>query len=170
MNNFRQSFNIKNIDQPEWKDLVDRWYQLDQTSLALCQGIYNWSKVENRLSTTSAIIYFFDKGSELADRDFVHGIISGLGASPSKFVYTLPNIPMMIVQQMLKISVPVFNFDQSSKLNIKEITQALSLQFNDLMIISLKNPQIKDDEQLWTVQGYFLEKDNHLTTIENVEF
>ena len=77
---------------------------------------------------------------------------------------------MMIVQQMLKISVPVFCFDQNAKMAMTDLVQALRPRFNHLMVVALKTPQNESADSLWTVQGVLLNKENILTTIDHVGF
>lgn len=91
--------------EPAWKDLVDRWYQLDETGFALCHAIFQWRQ-EKRLPEFDRLIFICSGGSNLADAAFVH---SG-ATSPSKFVYTLPNIGPSIVCQVLGWRGPVYCF------------------------------------------------------------
>lgn len=150
----------EDIKQPEWKDLVERWYQLDQSSLVLCQAIYSWSLAETNLKNIEAIIYLFDHGSNVADRDFTQYRDNGSAASPSKFVYTLPNIPIMVVQQMLKISVPTFCVDQKMSVSLISLLKCMSHQFKNILVVKITVQHIANKKTLWKVYGDLVLNEN----------
>ncbi len=89
--------------EPAWKDLIDRWYQLDETSFALCEAAFGWQQL-NLLKKFDELIFLSPGGSNLADADFV----AMTPASPSKFVYTLANIAPSVLCHLLRWSGPVY--------------------------------------------------------------
>lgn len=97
-------FNFKNPIgyEPSWKDKVERWYQLDEASFLLCEAISSWQQ-KDLLRPFSRVIYLSEGGSNLADADFA----SSVTPSPSKFVYTLPNIAPSVFIQLLGWSGPI---------------------------------------------------------------
>ncbi|MFZ3231641.1 MAG: hypothetical protein WA160_15640 [Pseudobdellovibrio sp.] len=89
-------FNRNSSAEPTWKDKVDRWYQLDETSMALCEAVNDWVQ-KSIIPKFDHLIFICASASNLADAEFV-----ATGAiSPSKFVYTLPNIGPSVVCQLL---------------------------------------------------------------------
>ena len=132
--------------EPTWKDKVERWYQLDETSLLLCEAISNWQK-NDLLKPFERIIYLAQGASNLADADFA----SSSTASPAKFVYTLPNISPSVFIQLLNWSGPVVCFspvdlEKSLKFsfNLAE-TQAVKTQQSTFILYT--NPSLNE-------QGY----------------
>ena len=92
--------NTVNRTQPEWKDQVERWYQMDAMCFAVSQAAYEFTK-QHPVKFDNLILGAVG-GSNLADFDFVKFGSS----SPSKFVYTLPNIALSTLCQSLKWSGP----------------------------------------------------------------
>ena len=151
---YQTALRISDIDQALWMDRVERSYQLDEASQVLCQSIFNWNSQGLKFDETQAIIYLFDRGSNKADQDF----IQSQGLSPAKFVYTLPNIPITIVQQMLKISVPTYcltandldRLDENQQ--VKELMEALVSKYEKILVIRLKAPSATAPD-LWTISA-----------------
>ena len=103
------SFDPKNKGrsdaEPEWKNKIDRWYQLDEISFALCEAAFAWQQTGN-LKSFDELIFLSEGGSNLADAEFV----ATQPTSPSKFVYTLANIAPSVFCHFLNWSGPVFCF------------------------------------------------------------
>lgn len=82
--------------EPAWAGQVERWYQLDEVSYVFCEALYQWQGL-TEFEKPETIFLALPGASNLADRDFVE-----TGAvSPAKFVYTLPNICISVIFQML---------------------------------------------------------------------
>ena len=100
---------MKEAFEPSWKNRVDRWYQLDENAFALCEALSAWElpiMLRNHNQSLSQIIYMSEGASNLADADFVNSD----ALSPSKFVYTLPNIAISVGLQILEWRGPVYSF------------------------------------------------------------
>ncbi|MBC7741750.1 MAG: hypothetical protein H7061_06120 [Bdellovibrionaceae bacterium] len=95
--------------EPIWKDRIDRWYQLDETSFALCDAIASWQE-GHKLKSFDEMVFLSLNGSNLADAEFV----ATRPASPSKFVYTLSNIGPSVASHLLKWAGPVFCYCPAS--------------------------------------------------------
>lgn len=107
---FSFSFDpFKKIDEPLWKDRVDRWYQLDETSMAVCSALFEWNLQQRSTQLFDQFIYISDFGSNLADAEFV----AQSPSSPSRFVYTLPSIAPAVINQFLAWSGPVYCLNQT---------------------------------------------------------
>lgn len=83
--------------EPPWSKRLDRWFQLDEESFALCNALECWLNIPGVCPNPSTILHSSPQGSWQSDIDFVR---SG-AESPAKFVYTLPSIPMGILAQFL---------------------------------------------------------------------
>lgn len=82
--------------EPAWSHKVERWYQLDEISYSFCEAIHHWGYLQGK-EKPDVIILALEGASNLSDFDFVN-----TGAtSPAKFVYTLPNISISVVFQIL---------------------------------------------------------------------
>jgi hypothetical protein len=93
-------YDFPSNKEPDWKDKVERWYQLDAASYGLCEALTVW----NESSPPEALLLASPGASNLMDRQFVE---SGAN-SPSKFVYTLPNVRSAAVCQLLAWHGPLF--------------------------------------------------------------
>jgi hypothetical protein len=80
--------------EPSWKSLVDRWHQLDSVSYGLAEAAYR-RKESHRFDF---VILCSVGASNRADREFIE---SGF-MSPAKFVYTLANVPLSALCQVLE--------------------------------------------------------------------
>lgn len=120
--------------EPAWKDRVDRWYQLDETSRALCDAFDNW-KQTHVLRAFDQLIFICQGGSNLADAEFV----SSGAVSPSKFIYTLPNIAPSVVCQLLGWQGPVYCFcsdgSEAAFLFAKKMAQIKSAKAETTLIV-----------------------------------
>jgi hypothetical protein len=97
--NFRYEHPPK--DEPSWKGVVERWYQLDPFAYGLTQAYSVWkSEIP---SPPAMILLASPRASNETDFQFAHG-----GAvSPAKFVHTLPNIRCSPLCQVMEWSGPV---------------------------------------------------------------
>jgi 3-oxoacyl-(acyl-carrier-protein) synthase len=87
--------NVNHRATPIWKNQVERWSQLDENTYALCSAINEWYS-QNLLPKECNILLISIGGSNIADYEFVKtGMIS-----PSKFVYTLPNVALAAISQI----------------------------------------------------------------------
>lgn len=95
---------------PPWSQKIERWYQLDELSFSFCEALHEWNYLEN-FKRPEIIFLAAEGASNLADLDFVN---AG-SQSPSKFVYTLPNIAASVVFQMLNMNGKVFCISEGEK-------------------------------------------------------
>lgn len=135
--------NVIHRAEPEWKSDVERWYQMDATCFSVNQAAYQFFQ-EHRPNFENLILGITG-GSNLADFDFVNSKCS----SPAKFVYTLPNIALSTVCQMLKWSGP------SSCIICREndtngvISEALeSAKFESRSVLLFITDQLVQDQHL----------------------
>lgn len=119
---------VSDINKPQWAEKIERWYQLDETSKAICEALYFW-KMNERIQSFEVLYFVSHLGSNAADIDFCRNF-----PSPAKFVYTLANIGAAFACQMLNWSGPVYS-----------ICLAEDLEF-DSMKIRIKNDS---DQLLW---------------------
>lgn len=150
MKTYQSTIDIASMAEPAWKDLVERWYQLDQASKVLCQATYEWMQNGATFDQADAMVYIFDQGSNQADFEFVQS----QAISPAKFVYTLPSVPVTMVQQMLKMSVATYclHIQPGADQQIQDLLKALSGQHKNILIIQLQAPTMAQPSQ-WTVKG-----------------
>src|SRR5258708_38429533 len=86
--------------EPQWKDLVQRWYQLDAYAYGLSEGAKTWQK---SLLNPNLLILASPMASNETDKTFVEK-----GAtSPAHFAHTLPNIRCSPLCQVMRWSGPV---------------------------------------------------------------
>jgi hypothetical protein len=95
--------DVNNKSEPAWSAKVDRWYQLDEVGYAFCEALHQWNYLEG-VAKPDVIFLALPGASNLADVDFAQ---SG-ALSPAKFVYTLPNICIAVIFQMLGFSSKVY--------------------------------------------------------------
>lgn len=114
MTQFNTQVQVDIRSEPLWKDRVERWTQLDEVSFALCEAISQWEQKD--LPFPNLILLAMEGLSTRADFEFA----SSGAHSPAKFVYTLPNICISVLFQMLKTHTKVFCLSAGSK------TQALA--------------------------------------------
>lgn len=102
------SWEISKLGQstPVWADRIERWNQLSPEGMALCESFNRWFYQKQMLEWPDLIVQVCPVGSYYADRDFA---LSG-GDSPSRFVYTLANIPVGLLAQFLNWKGKSFNF------------------------------------------------------------
>jgi len=86
LKHFSFEFTFPQTEPPRWKDIVPRWYQLDEYAYGLAEGAFRWREATEK--TPDLIILASPLGSNETDRSFVD---TG-SESPAKFAHTLPNI------------------------------------------------------------------------------
>jgi hypothetical protein len=92
--------------EPAWASKIDRWFQLDSDSNAICSALDIWLQHTEVNTSPHLILQASTFGSHIADIDFVR-----CGSeSPAKFVYTLPNVVVGVLAQFLSWKGPTFNF------------------------------------------------------------
>lgn len=113
---------------PEWKDKIERWYQLDELSYFLCCACFQWLKQDSEFKFDQ-IYYLFSKSSNQADAEFVKSQKrlpdNSLSFSPSKFIYTLPNIPSSVIAQLLNWKGSIYSMGITQNL---DSTKELAIQ------------------------------------------
>lgn len=88
-------------EEPGWKGLVDRWYQLDAQGYGLAQAFWQWKP---RLGELPSMLILASPGaSNETDRAFA---ASG-ASSPAKFTHTLPNVRSSPLCQVMGWSGPM---------------------------------------------------------------
>jgi hypothetical protein len=88
---------------PAWAEKIDRWYQLDEISFTLCEAIHAWDYLKT-FTRPDVVLIALLGASNTSDFDF-----ASTGAnSPSKFVYTLPNVCASVLFQLLKLDGKIF--------------------------------------------------------------
>ncbi len=112
MNLIETSFKVPttSTQEPSWSTRIDRWFQLDEEGFALCHALVEWQKIPGVVPKPNLIVHASLQGSWQADLDFVR---SG-AESPSKFVYTLPSVPMGVLAQFLSWNGSMYNFTGES--------------------------------------------------------
>ena len=96
---------------PAWAQKIDRWYQLDETSFAFCEALHHWNYLQDH-PKPQQVLLALEGASNLADFEFAADFALNRAMSPSKFVYTLPNVCASVLFQLLEISAPVFCLNQ----------------------------------------------------------
>ena len=91
--------------EPTWSHRVERWFQLDTEGIAICKALEEWIRRSEIYIFPDLIIHSSFSGSHLADFNFAR---SGAD-SPTKFVYTLPNVIIGVMAQFLNWQGPSFN-------------------------------------------------------------
>lgn len=90
---------VKPTVAPAWSSRIDRWSQLDDSCFTFCEALHTWDYLVG-LEKPQFIFIVLPNASNQADLDFVN---SG-AASPSKFVFTLPNICASVLFQLIPFS------------------------------------------------------------------
>ena len=138
--------------EPEWKDQVERWYQLDENGYIFCEALYHWKK-QDRLSQFDAVVLLIPEGSNLSDVEFV----TTKPASPAKFVYTLPNIAGSLVAQLTGFQGPIFCFcENTANPNVNLFAEKLSSQGYKKVFLLESSLQLNDRQER-VVRGMFFE-------------
>ena len=113
---------IKPTTLPTWSSRIDRWSQLDDSCFTFCEALQAWDYLADH-EKPDFIFIVLPNASNQADQDFVE---SG-AASPSKFVFTLPNICASVLFQLIDYSGPTFCISKGSSSLSFAITEAEQL-------------------------------------------
>ncbi|MGE0631825.1 MAG: hypothetical protein AB7O96_05430 [Pseudobdellovibrionaceae bacterium] len=105
----KATVDLQRTAEPAWSQKVERWYQLDETAYGFCEALHQWEYLKD-LKKPDVILLALEGASNLADVDFVQTGAS----SPAKFVYTLPNICVSVIFQMLGTSGKVYCLNQGA--------------------------------------------------------
>ena len=133
--NYEFSYPSKNI--PDWSSLVDRWYQLDAHSFGLAD--FYWKHKDILINKPGIIILTSDTGSLEADLQFVKIF------SPTKFVYTLPNVRSSALCQVMNWHGPILCVQQPPTCLESGILEATSWAVNEhgcTWVIDVKDREI----------------------------
>jgi hypothetical protein len=108
------TFNFMNLNFPEpgWKSKVERWYQIDPPSFALCESY--WQNQDFLKDAPDLILLNSPQASFKTDQNFCKTL------SPSKFVHTLPNVRTSALFQLIPWRGPMMSF-------VGDFSQTLSL-------------------------------------------
>ena len=124
-NDFAVNVTVKHFDvavpaqsEPAWASVVARWHQLDESTYAVVEAAYRYSKAfptEWERVRPNSIWLAAPGGSNTADYDFViHG-----SRSPSRFVGTLPSIRSSSLALLMNWRGPVMCLQQGEKTMLK---------------------------------------------------
>ena len=101
MNSFIFNFMNLNFPEPAWRSKVERWYQIDPPSFALCESF--WQNQDFLAKSPDLILLNSPEASYKTDRQFAKTL------SPSKFVHTLPNVRSSALFQLIPWRGPLFS-------------------------------------------------------------
>jgi hypothetical protein len=109
-------------EEPSWKSIVERWYQLDAFAYGLAQAYVAWKP---KLSPTHpALLLLASPGaSNATDMEFAR---SG-AQSPAKFVHTLPNVRCSSLCQVMEWAGPVLCVQKDPATQIHALREAAAL-------------------------------------------
>ena len=108
-------------EEPIWKNIIERWYQLDAFAYGLAQAYTIWKP---RIHSSPAMILLASpQASNETDFQFARG-----GAtSPAKFVHTLPNIRCSPLCQIMEWSGPVLCIQKDPLTQVHAFREAAAL-------------------------------------------
>ena len=99
---FTFNFMNQNFPEPGWKGQVERWYQIDPPSFALCESY--WQNQDFLNLEPDLILLNSPQASFKTDQLFCKTL------SPSKFVHTLPNVRTSALFQLIPWRGPMLSF------------------------------------------------------------
>jgi hypothetical protein len=120
------------VEEPQWKNIIPRWNQLDPYASAMAQGAWAWKE---KLSP-SFIILASPKASNETDLDFY----SSGATSPAKFAYTLPNIRASSFCQILPWTGPMLCVQRDPETVVQGLTEGawlLGKDFSKVLILTV---------------------------------
>jgi len=133
-NKYVHKFSYPSKQIPGWSSLVDRWYQLDAPSFGLAD-IY-WNYKNTLTNKPGMIILASDEGSLEIDLQFIKSF------SPSKFVYTLPNVRSSALCQVTSWHCPILCIQQTPKSLESAVAEAMTWackEYQKVWICDVKN-------------------------------
>ncbi len=98
MNWFSHDYSFPSAKEPEWHNLVERWYQLDAPAFGVTE-VY-WRHRDLLRAPPAWMLLCSPGASNLTDSQFAQTA----QPSPAKFVHTLPNIRSASLLQVMKWS------------------------------------------------------------------
>ena len=101
-NSFTFNFMNQNFPEPGWKTKVERWYQIDPPSFALCESY--WQNQDFLANPPDMILLNSPQASFKTDQMFCKTL------SPSKFVHTRPNVRTSALFQLMPWRGPMLSF------------------------------------------------------------
>jgi len=99
---FTFNFMSLNFPEPKWREQVERWYQIDAPSYALCESY--WQNRDFLKDLPQAVYINSPDCSFKTDQSFCKTL------SPSKFVHTLPSVRTSALFQLLMWRGPMYSF------------------------------------------------------------
>ncbi|MBC7371716.1 MAG: hypothetical protein H7326_09130 [Bdellovibrionaceae bacterium] len=135
--------DVKNRAEPAWSLKIDRWYQLDEVAFAFCEALHQWNYLKD-IARPEVIFLALPGASNLADFDFANG-----GAtSPSKFVYTLPNICASVIFQLLGHNGKIFCVTQGdSTLEFARAEAAAAADAGHIAWVFSSTPELNENRR-----------------------
>jgi hypothetical protein len=107
---------------PRWAQRVDRWYQLDDASRALCEAFANFEC----LRPPAFVVLSRPAGCREVDTVFAGEMaLSGGAARPALFVYTLPSVPLSPLLQMQDWCVAGYCFQNGAQTLLASLGHAV---------------------------------------------
>jgi len=107
-------------EEPSWKTVVERWYQLDAPAYGLAQAYVAWKP---RLRQPPALVFLASpQASNTTDFEFAR---SGAN-SPAKFVHTLSNIRCSPVCQVMEWAGPVICVQRDPSTQLHALREAVA--------------------------------------------
>jgi hypothetical protein len=108
-------------EEPSWKTVVERWYQLDAFAYGLAQAYVAWKP--KLPSPPSLILLASPQASNATDFEFAR-----TGAqSPAKFVHTLANIRSSSLCQVMGWAGPVLCLQKDPSTALQALREAAAL-------------------------------------------
>jgi hypothetical protein len=132
-------------EEPHWKSMVDRWYQLDAYAYGLAQAYSVWKPTLD--GPPSIMILASALASNETDLQFAKQLKESGIASASKFVHTLPNIRCSSLCQVMNWNGPVLCFQKDPFTQVQALREALGLLESDpsrhsIWVLSVLNQDI----------------------------
>lgn len=147
---FQYRFEYPASTEPQWKNLVERWYQLDSYSYGLVQGY--WENRESLGPHPDFLVLASPGASNKTDWEFAQGG----SCSPQKFVHTLPNIRSSPLFQVMKWSGPMLCVNSGSQTithGIREGICLLNSGFKTVWVLSLSLAEEGANAYFFTLNG-----------------
>lgn len=109
-------------EEPSWKGIVERWYQLDAFAYGLAQAYVTWKPKLSHVQP-ALILLASPQASNATDFEFAR-----TGAqSPAKFVHTLSNIRCSSLCQVMEWAGPVLCVQKDPATQLQALREAAAL-------------------------------------------
>lgn len=110
--------------EPEWKNQVERWYQMDGAAFALTATYWHHRPLLN--VPPEWMLLASPRASNRTDVQFA----AAISPSPAKFVHTLPNIRAACVLQVMGASAQVLCLQKDPITLITALSEAMQMILN----------------------------------------